>query len=80
MSSIKITSTAKNLSAQATPFTPGRNATVVIYGAGVLSGSDDGTTYTALVTGTASDLTVADITIPRYLKTDTGSAFLVAGA
>ncbi len=75
MKTYTVTSTAS--SPALSPFLPGYNAAVVLYGAGVLSGSADGTTYTALVTGTVSDLTVATITIPKYLKTDTGSAYLL---
>lgn len=75
MQSIKLTTTAQQ--AGASPFAQGWPVVGVVFGAGLIQGSDDGTNYTTLVTGTASDLTVASFNMPAYIKTSTGGAFLL---
>lgn len=78
MQSLTLSTTATQ--AGNTPFAEGYSVVAVVFGAGLIEGSDDGTTYTTLVTGTTSDLTVATITMPAYIKTSTGGAFLLGGA
>lgn len=78
---------AKNISTTAvetdtTPFIPGTEAVAIIEKAVtaiVLNGSDDGTTYTALVSGSTSVLTVKSFTIPKYMKASAASVNIIGG-
>jgi len=76
MKSLTLSTTATQ--AGATPFAQGFEVAGVVFGAGKIQGSDDGTNYTDLVTGTASDLTVKSFLMPAYVKTSSGGAFLLA--
>lgn len=81
MSSLKISTTA--VEPEETPFLPGRTATAVINSGSTavdIKGSDDGSTYTTLASGTASELVLTDVVIPKYLKTSSGTAYLIGGA
>lgn len=67
MNALTVTSTAQELSK--TPFAPGFNAVFFNNSgaAATLNGSDDGVTYTALVTAAAAG-SMTNVTLPAYVK------------
>lgn len=78
MKSTKLTTTA--IQAGETPFADGFEVVGIVYGAGLIEGSDDNVTYTTLVTGVAGDIALGSFPMPAYIKTSTGDAFLIGGA
>lgn len=67
MNLLTVTDTAKELTK--TPFAPGFNAVFFNSSgaAATLQGSDDGTTYTAVVTAAATG-TMTQVTLPKFVK------------
>lgn len=84
MNLLTTTNTATNLSASTvgTPFTHGRNAVAVNFTAGnlVLQGSEDGVTYTTLVTVPASGM-INIVSLPKFIRVSTAATlYVLAGA
>lgn len=82
MSSYKITTT--KATPDATPFLPGRNATLLIPAAAtaitVTQDKADGSGSETVGTGATAGSVLVDITITGNLKTSAGSAYLLGGA